>query len=333
VRLKPDLDALEESFKYAKRVGVKPQIRDAIDYGLAFEAGLTLADRLAKSLDLVPTPVEIRATHCAIFKNIHPWAGELRQPGSKIWVVGLPGDPPEKLESRLKDLCEWAKEDFAWAEGHIERQAYAIASFHVALKRIQAFGDGSGRTAGVLLEHQVQKCFGLPLEERLAQDYDGGLLKGLQDKNVAELATSLLRALNLTHADEEHQSAAGQGHKAVLEGHHVFVHERLEKFRIEEPLRVIGPHEQWFPLQSKYDEKLEIEVALEDLKQNPLEPTASEKTNEAIRLSGKRERDAASEERSSKLTKETEEMAKRAQEEQESHSRSERESHSHGYSH
>ena len=233
-----------KNFERAKSLGLKEGIADELDYDIACQKGLHLAAKVVENLDAVPRPVEIRAVHCAIFKEIHPWAGELRATDSKIYVGNdLPGDPPAKLEERLRLLCEGSQEDFAWAGEYVDRQALAIASFHVALKRIQGFEDGSGRTAGVIMERQVKLCFGLELGTTLAADYTKSLVRGLETGDVKELANHLASALKLNlqaeaskiqaalDKNQQDLETVARGDQVAPEHKHQFVHERLEELR------------------------------------------------------------------------------------------------------
>ena len=238
----------EHRFVRIKNLGLKPGISDEADYDVAVGKGLDYADKVAQGLDVVPQPGEIKALHYAIFERIHPWAGDLRETGSKIFVGdGLPGDPPAKLEERLRLLCEWSKEDFAWAGDYTDRQALAIASFHVALKRIQCFEDGNGRTAGIILDRQVKQCFGLELGTKLsAEEYWSGLVRGLEKGEVKELAMALTDALQLARQVDASKSQALQdqavkdletvarGGQVEAETKHRLVHERLADLRMVE---------------------------------------------------------------------------------------------------
>ena len=325
MRLNSDIFSIIASYEHARTIGLRRWIHHEWDYWPAVLEGLAVADRLAESLDLVPRPVEIRAIHCAIFNDIHPWAGELRQPGAEISVASLIGDPPEKLESRLESLCKWAAEDFAWAKGNITRQAHAIASFHIAMKRIQAFSGGNGRTAGVIMEHQVQKCFGLELGDRLDFYYYASLKKGLRAQDASGFAINLLDALKLNREEQKRLSAGGQAQEGTVKEEHVFLHQRMEELRIAEQLGNECRNVRPLPLQSEYDQQLEIEAALTDLEEKPLQLTAPETGSEENRRIDDRELNAGREERLAEAGKQVAAMQGRVQAEQQSHSQSDRE--------
>ena len=229
--------------------GLKSGIRDRSDYIHECKNGLDRALRMLGPCDSALRPVEIRAVHAAIFRDIHPWAGEtlpLRSESLSIGNTGLKGDLPEVLREKLVILSEGSKKDFSWAGSSVDRQAEAIASSYLALKRIQAFRDGNGRTAGIIAEHQIRKCFGIDVTQEISRPRiitEEALVKALLKNDHRLIADSIVVSLGLGHQVEASRSQALQ-HEAteqlrtgVATGRsepHQFVHQALEEARQQE---------------------------------------------------------------------------------------------------
>lgn len=356
-----------DNFERAKELGVKENITDRFAYNRACQKGLALADAVVEAGDVVPDVLTIRAVHSAIFKDIHDWAGELRSPKlelpeNKIHIGGaIPGDPASKLEERLHQLCEWSKADFAWAGDDGAKQALAIASFHVALKRIQAFEDGNGRTSAVFLEHQTEQKFHVHLHKSAnAELYDAlamptyseDLVRALDTGDVKPLAKSLVESLQSTEQAQQSKELQTKLNKAAedllrletseaQDNTHKLAHERLEELRVAETAALRGrgdvdelrsellePDRQRAANEAFRQAQTDWMAAFEDMKRNPLEISPALRAQEAERLAGERERREAVEERAREAREREMEELRKKQEEAQSRAKSQSQSHS-----
>jgi fido (protein-threonine AMPylation protein) len=132
-----------------KEKGLCPNIKNLEDYKLQFEEN----SRQAKDfLETIPAPIlqieTLQTLHRILYKNIYPWAGNLRE--KPIFCRGREGAPHIKeelllLEKSVKNLLETANSTMA---------RLRIAAFqHARLTTIQAFNDGNSRLSRLVTKH------------------------------------------------------------------------------------------------------------------------------------------------------------------------------------
>jgi fido (protein-threonine AMPylation protein) len=94
-----------------------------------------------------------------MFKDVHPWAGQFRQPGETVTTAwGAEGAHPE----RIRDLLAMAEtmSAKAFARATAEDKLHAAALWHCEVMKIHPFRDGNTRVSWLISEAQVRQSFG-----------------------------------------------------------------------------------------------------------------------------------------------------------------------------
>lgn len=206
---KPDDDWRIERVKVFRELGDKPwgdalckvYIRD----GMA-EAAVQLAEHLKN--DPVPSLDAIVSAHYLSFRQVYPFAGQLRQRGQDagFGVEGVPWRPafhsriiPEldRLGAATRGILEKARTP--------EERSHAIALYHAQFERIHPFLGGNGRVGRRVAEGMIRNLFGRepkPVLDRGA--YMEALLAAQNRKDLGPLSyvmTEVHLPEELRHSD------------------------------------------------------------------------------------------------------------------------------------
>lgn len=146
LELFPDIRALDH---YEQAV-----LRGALDT-LAFLRGIEPLRQLKVT--------DLQMVHHAMFKEVHPWAGQFRRAGQMAIVAGFPAADPSRIARELElALCQMRELlDRGIAAGNPLAALAALALLHVRFERVHPFQDGNGRTGRAILAVQFEKLFGV----------------------------------------------------------------------------------------------------------------------------------------------------------------------------
>src|SRR5262245_45521334 len=146
----PELEGRQSPHRWnqVRRLPLLPSIQTVEQYEQAVLLGTR--DALAYLRGILPplrlTVVDIRHVHRAIFKGVHPWAGEFRTPGRVTTVAGYPAADPPRIARELELALLQTREvlDAALAARDPQGTLAALAFFHIRFERVHPFLDGNG---------------------------------------------------------------------------------------------------------------------------------------------------------------------------------------------
>jgi fido (protein-threonine AMPylation protein) len=135
-------------WRQIKALGVKPAIETVADYTMARERGVAAAKLVAQGFVTGPwlDTSQLKALHWAVYKEIHPWAGELRE--VELSRERSVFSAPHLVRSDLKTLNITAQGWFA--SENIVATAEQIAAYNAGFETIHPFLDGN-RVVGRLV--------------------------------------------------------------------------------------------------------------------------------------------------------------------------------------
>jgi fido (protein-threonine AMPylation protein) len=188
VRLKND-NLGDSDWERIRNLGLHPEIRTEEQYLAKVDEGINRAKELLRGESQpVLNPQTIRDLHREVFCELYPpeahVAGEYTQNQLKITGPGdefFAGAPPHKIEPSLRELQKVFTQRFAEAQTD-EQKILTCIDYHVQFKAIQAFPDGNGRTASLLLEHQLSLSLNRNITLNLdAKEYRHNMWLALQE--------------------------------------------------------------------------------------------------------------------------------------------------------
>ena len=147
-----------------QRLQLFPDIRTLDQYEQAVMRGAL--DTVAFLRGIEPlrqlTVADLQMVHHAMFKEVHPWAGQFRRAGQMTIVAGFPVADPSRIARELAlALCQTRELlDRGIAAGDPLATLAALALLHVRFERVHPFPDGNGRTGRAILAVQFEKLFG-----------------------------------------------------------------------------------------------------------------------------------------------------------------------------
>ncbi|HEY0791022.1 MAG TPA: Fic family protein [Chthoniobacterales bacterium] len=176
-------------------LGMCERVVTKADYDQAVHVNLLLAlGWVRANPTLHPAPDYIRAVHRLLFDGVHPWAGELRRPGTPPVGIGpnLVGASAERIERELAMLRAQTQE---LAAGPWRDDPFSVVAFsHARFERIHPFLDGNGRVGRLLVTSQLASVLGPGLQrEPLARKAYLAALRAT-DKHLLGPLAALLRA-------------------------------------------------------------------------------------------------------------------------------------------
>ena len=158
--LKGSSERSEADWLKIQPLGLCERIASKADYDRAVHVNLLLAlGWLRDNPVLHPAPGYIRTLHRLLFNDVHPWAGELRRPGTQPVGIGqhvVAG--AERIERELVMLQAQTRE---LAQGPWRDDPFRIVAFsHARFERIHPFLDGNGRVGRLLVTSQLAAVLG-----------------------------------------------------------------------------------------------------------------------------------------------------------------------------
>ena len=108
---------------------------------------------------LHPALAYLRAVHRLVFADVHPWAGELRRPGTL--PVGLGAHVSADASRVPRELAMLQAQTRELAEGPWQDDPFSVVAFsHARFERIHPFLDGNGRVGRLLVDAQLAAALG-----------------------------------------------------------------------------------------------------------------------------------------------------------------------------
>ena len=136
----------------------------------------------------------IRGVHQIVFADVHPWAGELRPPGTL--PVGLGGSHVSADATRVpRELAVLQAQTRELADGPWRDDPFGVVAFsHARFERIHPFLDGNGRVGRLLADAQLAAVLGpdFPPEPIDRKTYLAALR--LTDRNLLGPLAAVLRS-------------------------------------------------------------------------------------------------------------------------------------------
>jgi fido (protein-threonine AMPylation protein) len=85
-----------------KKLGVCDGVNSLDDYNSQVAFNTARAHKILIDEPIVnPTLEQIQALHFEIFKDVHPWAGEIRKPGNLVTMGGIVACEPQRIKIEL----------------------------------------------------------------------------------------------------------------------------------------------------------------------------------------------------------------------------------------
>lgn len=182
----------KDDWERAQRLKLHPWIESPQDYLEAVDRGEKKArEFLANEVGEISRG-QLKKVHELIFSEIHPWAGEFREPGQGV-EVGEYG-PAGKVEDIIPDLeaLEKKQRDHVLKEFSQEMDIKMAAEVHCEIVRIQPFLDGNKRVGRLILDHQLDHSFGKEPWQDLQPDQYANAVERAVTKGDSDLMTAIV---------------------------------------------------------------------------------------------------------------------------------------------
>ena len=158
--LKDSLERSEADWQKIQPLGLCGRIVSKADYDRAVYENVLRAQRFVLDQPLLLPSVDyVRALHRLVFDDVHPWAGELRRPGTPPAGFGTHvSADPSRVPRELAMLSAQADELITgpWRDAPLNVAAFCHARF----ERIHPFLDGNGRVGRLLAASQLRAALG-----------------------------------------------------------------------------------------------------------------------------------------------------------------------------
>ena len=158
--LKGSLERSEADWQKIQPLGLCERIVTKTDYDRAVYENVLRAQRFVLDQPLLlPSLDYLCALHRIVFDDVHPWAGELRRPGTLPVGLGqhVSADA-NRVPRELAMLGAQAGELHAgpWHDAPLN----VVAFCHARFERIHPFLDGNGRVGRLLVASQLRAALG-----------------------------------------------------------------------------------------------------------------------------------------------------------------------------
>lgn len=184
----------DEEWRHIQKLELCPSITSYDAYALGVvvgeaEARLTVVSEASD----VPDLEYIQRIHRQFFQFVHPWAGQLNEPGDDIWFGGMLSASPTFVRAEIEQLVVYTRRIIG--ESTVESKARAIAYYHAKFERIHPFKDGNGRVGRLLMESQAIALFGLPEmgKDYSLSEYFRALKRAQRQNNLRTMMNLVLR--------------------------------------------------------------------------------------------------------------------------------------------
>ena len=180
---------LEFDWERIQRLGLHPDVRTVEDYDAkVFKALLGAKGFVRRLPTLNPSLDYARLLHWMIFREVHQWAGGIREPGkSPPRVAGFIACDAERIELELKMLERQTAELLEKAD---RQNTFRVIAFHHArFERLHPFHDGNGRVGRLLVEAQLNASpYGVRERPEVPrQEYGDALMAASRISNLLPL--------------------------------------------------------------------------------------------------------------------------------------------------
>lgn len=194
----------EFDWERIQKIGLLPGVRTLAQYDdkvfLALHEAKGFVQRFPT---LNPSLDYVRLLHRMVFAGVHPWAGEIRQPGRlPPRVGGFVTCDPERLPTELKLLESQTAELLAKSDR--QGTLRVIAFHHARFELLHPFLDGNGRVGRLLVESQLNaSAFGARERPEVArQEYGDALQTASRLSNLLPLVNLLRKREGLGKLDQ-----------------------------------------------------------------------------------------------------------------------------------
>ena len=194
----------EFDWERIQKIGLLPGIKTLRQYDERVFQALTEAKDFVRQFPMLNPSIDyLRIVHRMVFQDVHPWAGEIRQPGRlPPRVGGFITCEPERLETELRMLEQQTAELLVKAarQGALR----AIAFHHARFELLHPFLDGNGRVGRLLVESQLNaSAFGVRERPEVArQEYGDALQTSSRISNLLPLVNLLRKREGLAKLDQ-----------------------------------------------------------------------------------------------------------------------------------
>lgn len=194
----------EFDWERIQKIGLLPGIKTLRQYDETVFKALTEAKEFVQRFPVLNPPVDyLRIVHRMVFGEVHPWAGEIRQPGRlPPRVGGFVTCEPERLGTELRMLEAQTAELLAKADQ--QGTLRVIAFHHARFEMLHPFLDGNGRVVRLLVESQLNASpFGTRERPEVPrQEYGDALQTSSRISNLLPLVNLLRKREGLARLDQ-----------------------------------------------------------------------------------------------------------------------------------
>jgi len=156
---------------------------------------------------------QIRSLHWTVFKEVHPWAGKLRE--VELKKEGRTFSSPKLIRDDLDFLN--TKVGMKFIGGDLNKKATHLAAYAVGFEQIHPVLDGNRIIGRLMLEELAKETFNAKID--LSSDmkvYLEGLKLGVEKGNLSVLSKQILEHCNMSR-NAEVQAIERQTREALSE--------------------------------------------------------------------------------------------------------------------